>query len=159
MFLNIESLYIYKSEFSTVLNNNRIYFEQTLINKAAFLDSYLGEICHITNDKTDEYLQMMGFSLSNEIDTLVEEVETEIQNFFNSNKKKKSRVKYNQSYDYEYQKHKQTDLYNFFVKEEAPEDFGDFSLCFSCKFYGNCPLKFYTNSSALEDSQKPHTRV
>ena len=101
---------------------------------------------------------MIGFSLSNEIDSLVEDVESEIQNFFNSNKKKKARVKYNKSYDYEYQKRKQTDLYNFFVREETPDDFGDFSLCSSCEFCGNCPLKFYTNSSN-EDSKKTHTNV
>lgn len=143
VFLSIESLYSYKAEIATILNNKRIFVEQSLANKISFLDSYLGKICHLVNKQNDYFVQMVGFALSNEIDEMVRDIESGIQNFFNSDKKKTTISNFGLTYEHEYKNYKKTLLYNWFEKEKEPPFFGQFPLCLSCIYQKKCPLCYF----------------
>lgn len=141
IFTDLRSLNTYKIEIASVFNTNRIFLEQPLINKVSFLDSYLGQICNILNDKNDSYVQMVGFVLSNEIDELVDDIELELQRFFNSDKKKNHITNYNDTYAHEFKERRKTDLYNWFINGDYMSGYGKFPLCLNCKSHNNCPLK------------------
>lgn len=146
VFLSVESLYSYKAEIATILNNKRIFVEQSLVNKISFLDSYLGEICHLVNKQNDYFVQMMGFALSNEIDEMVRDIEGGIQDFFNSDKKKITISNFGSTYEHEYKHYTKTLLYNWFVKETETHCFGEFPLCLSCTYQKKCPLNYFVKT-------------
>lgn len=143
IFFNFHTFHNYKSEFSIILNDKRIFLNQETVNKLSFLDSYLGQIWHLANGKDDAYLHMIGFSLSNEIAEIIREIERDIQTFFNNEKYKKVKNDFSNTYKYEFNNRKQTDLYNLFFKDCNVNSFGEFALCNSCKNNKDCPLNKY----------------
>ena len=44
-----------KNNFIEMLNSNRLFINQTVVNKVAFLDSYLGEVITLAMDKSNTY--------------------------------------------------------------------------------------------------------
>lgn len=151
-FINFYSMQEFKLEFSELLNKRRIFFNQTLVNKLVFLDSYLSEICHITYNKNDRYLQVMGFILFNEIDKLRSDIEAEIQDFFNSNKRKKTTNIFRNAYEYEHYSFKHTELYMLFIKNKELM-FGQFEQCEACQHVKKCPFDFYIEKKEPDDNE------
>lgn len=152
IFLTFRNLQMYKAKFSALLNSKRIFINQQLVDKLVFMDSYLGEICHMTHDKDDKYLHMIGFVLFDEIDEMRESIEQDIQNFFNSSKKQKLSHMFNKSQKYEVDNYKKTILYKTFSKSKKIEKFGDFSFCSTCEFMEKCPLNLSTNEMDKTES-------
>ena len=143
VFFNFHTFHNYKSEFSIVLNDKRIFLKQETVNKVTFLDSYLSEIWHLAHGKDDAYLHMIGFSLSNEIAEMIRGIESDIQAFFNNQKCRKVNNDFRDTYKYEFNNRKQTDLYNLFLKDYNVNCFGEFALCYSCDNNKDCPLNKY----------------
>lgn len=151
IFLTFSSIQRYKAKYSSLLNSKRIFISQTLVNKLVFLDSYLSEICHIAHGKNDKYLNMLGFVLYDEIDEMRENIEKDIQAFFNSNKKKKISHAFNKSQEHEINSYKDTILYKLFSKNKKIEKFGDFTDCSTCEYIEKCPLNLSTNEMGIPD--------
>lgn len=139
VFFSLKEFDNYKAAFSTMLNDNRLFLDQTTTNKLTFLDSYLGNIWHLTHGKDDSYLHLVGFALSNEISELVQDIEDEILHFINTDNKKRIKNSFTNTYHYEYEKMNNTEL-NVWFLENTVEKFGDFPLCENCNCYKNCPL-------------------
>lgn len=151
VFFNFHTFHNYKSEFSVVLNDKRIFLNQELVNKLSFLDSYLSEIWQLAHGKDDEYLHMVGFVLANEIAKMLRGLEYEIQTFFNNQKCRKVKNDFSNTYKYEFNNRKQTDLYNLFLKDDSVNRFGEFALCYSCEKNKDCPLnKFESKESEAQ---------
>lgn len=143
VFFNFHTFHNYKSEFSVVLNNERIFLNQETVNKLSFLDSYLSEIWQLAHGKDDAYLHMVGFALSNEIEEMIIGIERDIQIFFNNQKCQKAKNNFRNTYKYIFNNRKQTDLYNLFLKDDSVNRFGEFALCYNCKNNKDCPLNKY----------------
>lgn len=147
VFINFQTFHEFKANFSILLNDNRILLDQSVMNKLSFLDSYLSEIWHLANAKDDEYLHMLGFALSNEIDHMCRSIEDDIQMFFYAKKRSTQKSNFSNTYKYEYERRKKTDLFTIFTKNNNIEQFGDFPLCLNCKFYKKCPLNPVSNDT------------
>lgn len=140
IFLTFREFHKYKYKLSVILNSNRIFLAQPVLNKLSFLDSYMTEIWHKANGKNDLYLQMMGFVFMNEIDSICREIEKDIQDFFINGKKKMRKSDFTSTYQYEREQRKKSELFTLYKVDNAEEKFGDLPLCMSCKYKGDCPL-------------------
>lgn len=140
VFLNFASFHTYKLELSRVLNENRIYLNQPILNKVFFLDEYLAEVWHIANGKDDEYLQMLGFLLSNEISNLLGAIEKDIQEFFFTGKIKTKKSNFKEPYKFAGEHIKETELYTLRKDLRSGKVYGQFASCNSCEHFEKCPL-------------------
>lgn len=140
VFVNFDTFHNYKGELSFVLNENRIYLNQSVLNKLFFLDQYLGEIWHITNGKNDDYLQMIGFLFGNEINKLRDSIEKDIQEFFFTGKIKMSKSNFKDPYKFAEKYIKETELYTLRKDLKNGKGYGNFPLCNNCSHIGKCPL-------------------
>lgn len=131
----------YKLLFSRLLNENRLYLSQSILNKLSFLDGYLSQIWHISYNKDPGFLHKIGFTLSNEIEELHLDIENDIRHFFNSKKTHKSENKLSLAYKFEIEKYKKTDLYNYYIKDSNFNKLGYFKLCSNCSHFSKCPLE------------------
>lgn len=152
VFINFQTFHEFKAKFSFLLNDNRIFLEQSVMNKLSFLDSYLSQIWHLTNGKDNNYLHMLGFALANEIDEMCRGIEDDVQVFFSIGKKRLQKSNYNHTYKYEFERRKSTELYTLFLTNENVEYFGDFPLCLNCKFHENCPLRDFSEDTESENA-------
>lgn len=151
VFANFSKFHAFKGDYSIILNDNRIFLDQAVMNKLCFLDSYLSKIWHLANGKNDEFLNMLGFVLINEIDDMCRRIEDDIQAFFSTGKKRtqKSNLKY--TYKYKFEHMKETQLYTLQLDKMNIEHFGDFPLCINCKFHKKCPLKSLSGNASPEE--------
>lgn len=140
VFLNFDIFNDFKGELSCVLNDNRIYLDQPVLNKLFFLDQYLGEVWHIANGKDDEYLQLIGFLLSSEIDILRNAVEKNIQEFFLTGKIKMRKSNFDDPYAFAGKYITETELYAIRKDLRSGKSYGNFPLCKNCSYSDNCPL-------------------
>lgn len=139
VFYSFQSFNDYKTTFSIVLNDNRLFLDQNITNKLSFLDSYLGEIWHLAKGKDDAYLHMIGFVLSNELAELIQDIEDGVIKFINSENRKKIKNNFSNTYHYEYEKKKDTELNGWFLTCDIHK-YVDFPLCINCNECDDCPL-------------------
>lgn len=145
IFLSFTVFHEYKCKLSMTLNEKRIFLTQPVLNKLSYLDSYLSEIWHRANGKSDDYLQMMGFIFMNEIDSICRTIEDDIQDFFINGKKKMRRSDFNSTYKYEEEQRKKSELFTLYKESKNIEPFGDLPLCSNCGYNKNCPLNNISN--------------
>jgi hypothetical protein len=80
-------------------------------------------------------------TLADEIESLLLDIENNIQIFFIHYKRKKYKTSTNDAYDYEIGNYKSTDLYTCFLKvDQPPEKFGGFLECEHCDHSTKCEL-------------------
>ena len=141
MFLNFDELHKYKNEIATVLNENRIYLNQSILNKTFLIDHYFGEVWHIAHGKTEDYIQNIGFILSSDIDKMRNDVETEIQEFFLTGKNKINRSNFEDPFYYAKNHLKKTELFSIIDDLNSGNSYGTFPSCQNCSYYKNCPVE------------------
>lgn len=139
VFVDYATFLTYKKQFAEVLNDNRIFLAQSVLNKMFFLDSYLGEIAHISNKKSQDYLQMMGVVLNNELSDMINDIELEIQRYLNAPKMRAIKNRFSETYLDASSKINSTDLYKLFIKNKNGK-FGSFYVCKECEYFEKCDL-------------------
>ena len=140
VFLSFKNFHDFKAELAFVLNENRIYLEQPVLNTLFVLDLYLSEIWNIANGKNDDFLHMLGFLLGNDIDTLRGTIEKDIHEFFLTGKSKMKNSNFADPYKFAEKYIRKTDLYTLRENLKSGNYYGNFPLCANCLHRGKCPI-------------------
>lgn len=152
VFVSFSTFHQYKLKFSIILNKKRIFLSQPILNKLSYLDSYLSEIWEISNGKSDDYIQRIGFAFMNEIDNICYAIEDDIQDFFVNDKKRMRKSKFTSTYKYEKKQRNNSELFTLLQGTDNTIRFGELPLCSDCKYSKNCPLNNISNKSTNDST-------
>lgn len=108
-----------KKNLAIISSSSRIFLSENLYNRIFFLDSYLSKIFDLNIKYPTVSLPYIGFLLSDEIEKMYNEIDSEIVDFFrNDYKFKFVKPSIAKARDYEFKLYKNTDLFKMFFQGE-----------------------------------------